>query len=317
MVNLTVPPPEENTLLIIAGPTAVGKTSVSIAVASYFGCSIISADSRQFFKELKIGAAAPTPEQLAQVKHHFVGNLSLADDYNVSRYEQEVLSLLPILFQEKRLVVLTGGSGLYIKAVCEGIDELPDADPAIRESLFRKFEEDGLPGLRAMLQKSDPDYYRVVDLANPNRIIRALEVCLATGKPYSGFRKQEPAKRNFRIIKIGLDLPRELLHLNINTRVDQMMAEGLEQEVRSLYPQRQLNSLNTVGYKELFDYFEGKCSRQEAIEKIKTNTRRYARRQLTWFHKDKEISWCKPEAREVISLAEHLLKQKGQVNQTI
>jgi len=309
MVNPTSASVEENTLLVIAGPTAVGKTSVSIAVARHFGCSIISADSRQFFKELKIGTAAPTTEQIAQAKHHFIGNLSLTDDYNVSRYEQEVLSLLPGLFNENRLVVLTGGSGLYIKAVCEGIDELPDADPAIRESLFRKLEEVGLPGLRAMLQKSDPDYYRTVDLANPNRIIRALEVCLATGKPYSGFRKQEPAKRNFRILKIGLDLPREQLHLNINKRVDQMVAEGLEQEVRSLYPLRQLNSLNTVGYKELFEYIEGKCSFQEAIEKIKTNTRRYARRQLTWFHKDREFVWCKPDAGEVISLAEHLLKQ--------
>ncbi len=310
MVDPTASFVKNNTLLVIAGPTAVGKTTVSIAVARHFGCSIISADSRQFFKELKIGTAAPTAEQLALAKHHFIGNLSLADDYNVSRYEQEVLSLLPGLFTENRLVVLTGGSGLYIKAVCEGIDDLPDADPAIRESLFRKLEEVGLPGLRAMLQKSDPDYYRMVDLANPNRIIRALEVCLSTGKPYSGFRKQEPAKRNFRIIKIGLDLPREQLHQNINKRVDQMLAEGLEQEVRSLYPLRQLNSLNTVGYKELFEYIEGKCSFQEAIEKIKTNTRRYARRQLTWFHKDQEIVWCKPDAGEVISLTEHLLKQK-------
>lgn len=310
MVNLSALSPEKNTLLVIAGPTAVGKTSVSIAVARHFGCSIISADSRQFFSELKIGTAAPTTEQLALVKHHFVGNLSLTDDYNVSRYEQEVLSLLPVLFQENRLVVLTGGSGLYIKAVCEGIDELPDADPAIRAALFRKSEEEGLPVLRAMLRKSDPDYYSIVDLANPNRIIRALEVCLTAGKPYSGYRKQEPAKRNFRIIKIGLDLPREQLHLNINTRVDQMIAEGLEQEVRSLYPLRQLNSLNTVGYKELFDYIEGKCSLQEAIDKIKTNTRRYARRQLTWFHKDKEIHWCKPEAGEVILAAENLLREK-------
>lgn len=199
---------------------------------------------------------------------------------------------------------MTGGSGLFIKAVCEGIDDLPDADPALRNSLHDKLENEGLPALRGMLQKLDPDYYQIVDPANPNRIIRALEVCLATGKPYSGFRKQEPVQRVFRMIKIGLDLPREQLHRNINARVDQMIAEGLEQEAREFYPLRHLNALNTVGYRELFDYFDGNCTLTDAIEKIKTNTRRYARRQLTWFHRDKQMTWCRPDAEEVIRVAE-------------
>ncbi len=203
---------------------------------------------------------------------------------------------------------MTGGSGLFIKAVCEGIDDLPDADHALRESLHDKLETEGLPALRGMLQKLDPEYYQIVDPANPNRIIRALEVCLATGKPYSGFRKQEPVQRGFRIIKIGLDLPREQLHRNINTRVDQMIASGLEQEARDFYHLRHLNALNTVGYREFFDYFDGNCTLTDAIEKIKTNTRRYARRQLTWFHKDKQIDWCRPDFEEVIRVAEARLR---------
>jgi len=308
MVVNTLRYPENFSLIIIAGPTAVGKTSVAIDIARYFGCEIISADSRQFFHELKIGTAAPSPAQLSAVKHNFVGNLSLTDDYNVSRYEQEVLALLPELFQKNKVVILTGGSGLYIKAVCEGIDDLPDANPALRKSLHQKLESDSLAGLRALLQKLDPEYYRVVDLANPSRIIRALEVCMATGKPYSAFRKHEPAKRNFNILKIGLDLPREHLHRNINTRVDQMIAEGLEQEAHTFYPLRHLNALNTVGYRELFEYFDGNCSLAEAIEKIKTNTRRYARRQLTWFHKDKEMVWCNPDAAEVLRIINELRK---------
>ncbi|MHC1774507.1 MAG: tRNA (adenosine(37)-N6)-dimethylallyltransferase MiaA [Lentimicrobium sp.] len=296
--------PRNSTLLVIAGPTAVGKTAVAVEVALHFKCDIISADSRQFYMELKIGTAVPSIDQLDRVKHHFIGNLSLTDDYNVSRFEKDVLSVLPDLFNKNPVQVITGGSGLFIKAICEGIDDLPDADPALRESLHYKLEAEGLPALRGMLQKLDPDYYQIVDPANPNRIIRALEVCLATGKPYSVFRKQEPVQRGFRIIKIGLDLPREQLHRNINTRVDQMIAEGLEQEAREFYQLRHLNALNTVGYRELFDYFDGNCNLSEAIEKIKTNTRRYARRQLTWFHKDKQITWCRPDFEEVIRVAE-------------
>jgi tRNA dimethylallyltransferase len=292
--------PEYPTLLVVAGPTAVGKTSVAIDVARHFSSEIISADSRQFYRELKIGTATPSDEQLALVKHHFIGNLSLVEDYNVSRYEQEVLSILPDLFAKRTVVVMTGGSGFYIKAVCEGIDVLPDADPVLRKSLQVKLENEGLASLRGLLQKLDPEYYQIVDPANPNRIIRALEVCLATGKPYSGFRKQAPAKRDFRIIKIGLDLPREELHRNINNRVDRMMADGLEQEAREFYLVRHLNALNTVGYRELFDYFDGNCTLPEAVEKIKTNTRRYARRQLTWFHKDPDFTWMAPESENLL-----------------
>ena len=297
----------ENTLLVIAGPTAVGKTSLAIDVARRFGTEIISADSRQFYRELKIGTAAPDTTQLALVPHHFVGNLSLSDSYNVSQYETEVLELLNRLFQKHKLVVLTGGSGLYIRAVCDGIDMLPDADSEIRIYLQNLLESDGLSALRLLLQKLDPVYFQIVDVANPTRIIRALEVCMSTGLPYSSFRKKNPAKRNFRIIKIGLDLPRAELHQRINARVDQMMAAGLEQEAREFYPYRHLNALNTVGYKELFDYFDGNCSQDDAVEKIKTNTRRYARRQITWFRKENDLNWCKPDVEEVMNLVTILL----------
>jgi len=298
----------ENTLLVIAGPTAVGKTSVAIDVARRFGTEIVSADSRQFYRELKIGTAAPDTTQLALVPHHFIGNLSLSDSYNVSQYETEVLELLNRLFQKHKLVVLTGGSGLYIRAVCDGIDMLPDAEPEIRLHLQTILKTEGLPTLRLLLQKLDPVYSQIVDVANPARIIRALEVCMSTGLPYSSFRKKNPAKRNFRIIKIGLDLPRAELHQRINARVDQMMAAGLEQEAREFYPYRHLNALNTVGYKELFDYFDGNCSQDEAVEKIKTNTRRYARRQITWFKKENDLNWCAPDVEEVMSIVTKLLK---------
>ena len=298
----------ENTLLVIAGPTAVGKTSLAIDVARRFGTEIISADSRQFYRELKIGTAAPDTTQLALVPHHFVGNLSLSDSYNVSQYETEVLELLNRLFQKHKLVVLTGGSGLYIRAVCDGIDMLPDAEPEIRLHLQTILKTEGLPTLRLLLQKLDPVYFQMVDVANPARIIRALEVCMSTGLPYSSFRKKNPAKRNFRIIKIGLDLPRAELHQRINARVDQMMAAGLEQEAREFYPYRHLNALNTVGYKELFDYFDGNCSQDDAVEKIKTNTRRYARRQITWFKKENDLNWCAPDVEEVLSIVTKLLK---------
>ena len=299
--------PGNSTLLLIAGPTSIGKTTVAIDVARYFGCEIISADSRQFYHELKIGTAAPTLEQLNAVKHHFIGNLSLTDNYNVSRFENEVLELLPALFAKNNFVVMVGGSGLYIKAVCEGIDDLPDIDDELRNSLHLQLKNEGIASLRAQLQKLDPEYYSKVDLANPNRIIRALEVCLSTGRPYSVLRKQNPARRDFRIIKIGLNLPREELHERINHRVDLMIEQGLVNEARSFYHQRELNALNTVGYKELFEYFDGKCSLEDAIEKIKTNTRRYARRQITWFKKEADIVWCQPDAAEVIGQIESRL----------
>jgi len=297
-------------LIVIAGPTAVGKTSVAIDVALHLGCDIISADSRQFYNDLKIGTAAPSAEQLGLVKHHLVGQLSLNERYDVSKYETEVLDLLPSLFSQKPYAVLTGGSGLYIQSICEGLDDLPDSDPQIRKDLRETYELEGIASLRAMLKKLDPEYFATVDPANPNRLLRALEVCLTTGKPFSSFRKKEAAARDFKILKIGLDLPRAELHHRINARVDQMMADGLETEARNFYPQRHLNALNTVGYKELFDYFDGNCSQIEAIEKIKTNTRRYARRQLTWFHKDKEMIWCNPVSQEVIAVIDNFLEDQ-------
>lgn len=287
--------PHKPLLLVIAGPTAVGKTAVSIEVAEYFGCSIISADSRQFYRDLKIGTAAPDALQLSRVKHHFVGQLSLDERYDVSKYETEVLALLSDLFSENPVVVLTGGSGLYIQAVCEGLDNLPDSDPEIRAELRLKYEEEGIAVLRSMLLKLDPEYYAKVDLANPNRLLRALEVCLSTGKTFSSFRTDQKTERPFNILKIGLDLPRNELHQRINARVEQMMADGLETEARNYYRFRDLNALNTVGYKELFEYFDGNCTLSEVVEKIKTNTRRYARRQLTWFRRDKAMLWCRPD----------------------
>lgn len=287
--------PHKPLLIVIAGPTAVGKTAVSIEVAEYFGCSIISADSRQFYRDLKIGTAAPDALQLSRVKHHFVGQLSLDERYDVSKYETEVLALLSDLFSENPVAVLTGGSGLYIQAVCEGLDNLPDSDPEIRAELRLKYEEEGIAVLRSMLLKLDPEYYAKVDLANPNRLLRALEVCLSTGKTFSSFRTDQKTERPFNILKIGLDLPRNELHQRINARVEQMMADGLETEARNYYSFRDLNALNTVGYKELFEYFDGNCTLSEAVEKIKTNTRRYARRQLTWFRRDKAMLWCRPD----------------------
>jgi tRNA dimethylallyltransferase len=291
---------DSHTLVVIAGPTAVGKTAVAIHVARALNTSIISADSRQFYREMEIGTAVPSKEQLSQATHYLIGNLSVHDVYNVSRFEQDVLTLLPDLFSQNPVVVMVGGSGLYIQAACHGIGDLPDADPELRDSLHTRLSQEGLAPLRAMLQKLDPDYAAGVDPANPNRIIRALEVCLTTGRTYTSFRNHLPVQRSFRIVKVGLDLPRALLHQQINARVDQMMAEGLEDEARRLYPLRHLNALNTVGYRELFGYFEGHSSLPEAVEKIKTNTRRYARRQLTWFRKDKDFTWLPPESDTVM-----------------
>ena len=271
----------EPLLIVVTGPTAVGKTDVAISVAKHFGCDIVSADSRQFYRELKIGTAAPTEEQLQAVKHHFVGHLSIHDAFDVSKYETASLQLLSSIFEKNPVAVLTGGSGLYIQAVCTGMDNLPDSEPEIRKELREKYESEGIVTLQTMLQQLEPEYFGQVDLANPNRLLRALEVCLGTGKPFSSFRKNLPVPRNFKIIKIGLDLPRAELHSRINARVDQMMKDGLLEEARSFYPLRHLNALKTVGYMELFDYFDGKVSLAEAVEKIKTNTRRYARRQIT------------------------------------
>ncbi len=290
------------TLLVIAGPTASGKTGLAIALARHFNTEIISADSRQFYREIPIGTAAPTKEQLSRVPHHFVGNLSIADDYNVSQYEKEVLALLDEKFKENNLMLMTGGSGLYINAVCNGIDELPDSDPVLRDELNTIFQQKGIAALQEMLRQLDPEYYAQVDQNNPKRLLRAIEVCRQSGKKYSGLRKNKPVQRDFNILKIGLELPREILNQHINHRADEMLKNGWLEEAKTVFPYRHLNALNTVGFKELFTYLDGKWPLEQAIEKIKTNTRRYAKRQMTWFRKDTEIHWFTPNDKKNIIL---------------
>lgn len=282
-MNLTFDKP---TLLVIAGPTAVGKTQFAIETALQCESVVLSADSRQFYREMKIGTAAPSDEELATVKHYFIGNLSIHDYYSVSKYEQDVLQLLQSLFAQHNVVVMTGGSGLYIDAVCNGIDELPDPDPEIRQFVNDIYKNDGIETLRAQLRKVDKAYYDTCNLADHKRMIRAVEVSLQMGKPYSEFLKNPHKKRDFDILKYCLMRPREELFGRINRRVDLMMEQGLLEEARQLYPYRELNSLNTVGYKELFDFFDGKLSLEQAVTDIKTHTRRYAKRQMTWFKRD-------------------------------
>lgn len=292
-------------LITLAGPTASGKTKIAIALAQHFDTVILSADSRQFYKELEIGTAAPTAEELAAVKHYFAGHLSIHDYYNVSRYEQDVLQLLDELFRTHRCVIMTGGSGLYLDAVCEGIDQLPEPDAALRESVNEMYRSLGLIGLQHHLQQLDPEYYEIVDRNNPNRLKRAIEVCLQTGTTYSSLRVKKVQSRPFSIIKLGLNLPRAELFDNIHRRTDAMIGGGLVDEVRGLLPHRHLNALNTVGYKEIFAFLDGKMTLEEAIEKIKTNTRRYAKRQLTWFQRDKAITWFQPrQIDEMIQFVE-------------
>lgn len=282
------------TAVFICGPTAVGKTSFAIEIARWLNTDIISFDSRQFFRELKIGAAPPSPEELKEVKHHLIGHLSIEDTYNARDFESDTLKILEDLFKSKDTVVLTGGSGLYMQVLTDGFDDIPDISPEYREELNRALAEQGLESLRNELYEKDPSYYEAVDLHNPQRIIRALEVIRSTGKTYSEFRKDQKAMRPFHIIKIGLNMPRELLYERINKRVDKMMAAGLVEEVLSLTAHRDTNALQTVGYKELFSYFDGKMNLGEAIDEIKKNSRRYAKRQITWFKRDPEIKWFEP-----------------------
>jgi len=286
---------QKGTLIVVTGPTAIGKTGVSVRIASHFNTCVISADSRQFYKEMKIGTAAPTPKELAEVPHFFAGHLSITDYYNVSRFETEALVLLEKLFQTHQVVVMTGGSGLYIDAVCKGIDDLPDPDESLRNKVKSDFHEKGLGYLQEQLQNLDPDYYEIVDKANPNRLMRAIEVCLSTGKTFTSLRKNKPKPRDFSIIKIGLNRPRNELFENISLRTDKMISDGLADEVKNLLPFRNLNALNTVGYKEIFDFLDGTLTLEQAVTNIKTNTRRYAKRQLTWFKRDETIQWFLPE----------------------
>lgn len=282
-------------LVIITGPTASGKTSLSVDIASKLNCKIISADSRQFYKGMEIGTAAPTKKELNQVKHFFVGHLNIDEQYDVSKFETDVNLLLKEIFFNEDITILTGGSGLYIDAVCNGIDDIPSPSPILRKTLQERFKDNGIEELRLQLKLLDPEYYNIVDLKNPNRIIRALEVCITSGRTFTSFRKKEPKKLPYRILKVGIETDRETLHNRINNRVDKMLEDGLIAEVKSLIKWRHYNALNTVGYKEIFSYLDGNMSLEEATEKIKTNTRRYARRQITWFKKDKDILWFRPE----------------------
>ncbi len=281
----------KKTLIVIAGPTGIGKTALAIDVAKHFNTEIISADSRQFYRELKIGVASPDKSELSAVKHHFIGNLSISDEYNVSKYEQDALATIKNLFINHDTAVLVGGSGLYIDAVCKGIDELPDPDPELRESIKNLFNEEGIEALRFKLKLLDPEYYNQVDLANPKRLMRAIEVCLTTNQTFTSLRLSNPKTRDFNIVKIGLFTDRELMYDRINQRTDKMIKDGLIEEAYNLIPYKNYNALNTVGYKELFNYFDKKTTLEEAIDKIKVNTRRYAKRQLTWFRKDAKINW--------------------------
>lgn len=288
-------PEKHKYLVLVTGPTAVGKTTLAIRLANHFNTEIISSDSRQFYREMRIGTAYPEPEELAAAPHHFLGQLSISQTYNVARFEKEALELLDQLYRSHDVVILTGGSGLYIDAVCKGIDDLPDHDPELRNRLKADINELGLEAFGERLKKLDPEYFAVVDLRNPNRLLRAMEVCLQTGKTYTSLRKNSARQRPFNILKIGLELPREELFERIAGRVDRMMERGLLEEVRSLLPYREYNALNTVGYKELFAFLDGEVSLERAVENIKTNTRRYAKRQLTWFKRDPEFRWFGPE----------------------
>lgn len=288
------------TLIVITGPTAVGKTALCLEIAQHFGIPIINADSRQIYRELKIGTASPTDEQLRQVPHYLVGTLSLQDYYSASLFEQQVLEILNKEFQKHDIALLTGGSMMYIDAVCDGIDDIPTVDDETRNMLKRRLADEGLEALVEELKVLDPEYYDIVDKQNPRRVVHGLEICLMTGKTYTSFRKKEKKQRPFHIVKIGVNRPREELYMRINQRVDQMMADGLLEEAKRVYQQRDMNALNTVGYKELFDYLDGRWTLEEAVERIKGNTRRYARKQLTWFKRDADIQWFHPEQQQDI-----------------
>jgi len=297
-------------LIILLGPTGVGKTKLSITIAEHFATEIISCDSRQIYREMNIGTAVPDSITLEKIRHHFIQSHSIHDYYNASKYEIEVLGKLDVLFKKFDVVLMTGGSMMYIDAVCKGIDDLPEVDAELRSSLIKRMDGEGIESLRAELRFLDPVYYSQVDLRNPKRILHALEICLMTGKPYSSFRTNRSKSRNFNIIKIGLNRERAELYERINLRVEEMFAEGLVEEARNLYPYRNLNSLNTVGYRELFDYFDNNISLEEAKEKIKANSRKYARKQLTWFTGDSSVNWFSPSnENEILSFLDLKLKE--------
>ena len=290
----------EKTLIVITGPTAVGKTALCLDIASHFNIPVINADSRQIYRELKIGTAAPTEQQLRQVRHYFVGILELDDYYSASIYEQQVLELLESQFAHSDYALLSGGSMMYIDAVCNGIDDIPTVDDDTRAMMKRRLAEEGLEALCEELRKLDPEHYAFVDRKNPRRVVHALEICHMTGRTYTSFRTHSRKQRPFRVKKIGLNIERDALYDRINRRVDQMMADGLLEEARRLLPKRHLNALNTVGYKEMFTYLDGIWTLDEAVERMKGNTRRYARKQLTWFRNDLQVRWFVPSDKDQI-----------------
>ena len=294
------------TLFVLIGPTGVGKTDLSLGIAEMLGCDIVSADSRQMYADLKIGTAAPTPDQLKRVKHHFVGHLALTDYYSAARYEEEAMDCLTQLFQKNDYALLTGGSMMYVDTVCNGIDDIPTVDDETRAFLMERYETEGIEPLCAELRVIDPEYYHTVDMKNPKRILHALEIWYMTGRTYTFYRKQAFKERPFRIVKIGLRREREELYERINRRVDIMMEEGLLDEVKGVLPYRHLNALNTVGYKELFMYLDGEWTLDFAIEKIKQNSRIYSRKQMTRFKRDETIHWFHPDEKdEIMQLVKH------------
>ncbi|MCE5346101.1 MAG: tRNA (adenosine(37)-N6)-dimethylallyltransferase MiaA [Bacteroidales bacterium] len=300
----------KNNLIVLLGPTGVGKTDIAVDLAARFKCEIISADSRQFFSEMRIGTAVPTENQLNAIKHHFVRFMSVKDYYSASLFERDVLDLLPGLFAKNNIVLMSGGSGMYIDAVCNGYDDIPDVDPDVREKYISKYRQEGIEGLRIALKLLDPEHYAKVDLKNHKRIIRALEICETAGRPYSSFLKKQKRERDFSIIKIGLERTREDLYRRIDSRVNEMVRSGLEEEAGNLLRFRNLNALNSVGYREFFDFFDGKISKDKAIELIKRNSRRYAKRQITWWGKDKDIRWFNPE--QVSEIIQYVVKEVKQ-----
>lgn len=305
-----------NYLITIIGPTAIGKTALSIALAQHFGCAIISCDSRQFFKEMKIGTAVPNEEELKAAPHHFIQHKSIFESYNVGDFEREALLKLDKLFEKNNIQIMVGGSGLYVEAILKGFDDFPDIQPSIREEIKTEYESKGLDFLQEKLKELDPIYFEKLSsenpqtLQNPQRMMRFAEVCLGTGKPYSSFLNQKKNKRNFTSIIIGLEADREIMYERINRRVDLMLQEGLVEEAKKLYPNKQLNALQTVGYRELFNYFDGKTSLEYAVEEIKKNTRRFAKRQLTWFKRTENVNWFDylSDRKEIISTIESSIK---------
>lgn len=304
---------ENKHLITVVGPTAIGKTRLGILLAEHFDTEVLSADSRQFFREMKIGTAVPTEEELARARHHFIQSRSVFEDYNVGAFEQDAMELLEEKFRTRDVMVMVGGSGLYVDAVLNGLDEFPEVDPSIRAKLIELLDREGLEPLQEKLRKLDPESFQRIDIQNRQRVIRALEIREGTGKPFSSFWRNQRKERSFRSIKIGLRADRKLIYQRINERVDQMMEEGLLEEARNLYPHRELNALQTVGYKELFAHFDGDLTLEEAVSEIKKNTRRFAKRQGTWFRKDEDITWFDHD-EDVVRIIRFLEDRMGNID---